>query len=114
MMNKNKFVFGAAAAMTLAACGGERAPERDSLAEYEYSRACGQYASWGLEAQETRRSVELAGGNPNGDFLYQNQHDAAQRAWTEVTTLERQNPELKESGLCEKAIVHYLYTSDRL
>ncbi len=114
MFEKSKYWYAAAAALALTSCGEAPTSQSDAVDNYRYSEACEQYASWQLEAQETRRAVELSGGNPNGDFLYENQMGAAQRAWREVTDIERENPELHDSGQCEKAIVHYLYTSRRL
>lgn len=114
MMNKNKFVLGAAAALALAGCGSPQRQEISVSTQEEYAQACGSYASWGSEAAERRREVVLGGGNPNADLIYRNQLDAAERHRKRMMSLQFANPGINETGRCEKEMVSVFYRSGRL
>lgn len=109
-------MIGAAASLALVACDGqqERARGRDAVLEYQYESTCESYASWRAEAMESRHQAIREGRNPNTDFLYQNQNDAADRFAETMNSLERQHPGLNERGTCEKAMVQRLRDEGRL
>lgn len=116
MMNKNRFIVGAAASLALVACDGrqEKMSDRTAVLEYEYESVCASYASWRAEAMESRHQAIREGRNPNTDFLYQNQNDAAGEFAGTMDSLERRYPGLNERGICERAMVRRLRDEGRL